>query len=37
MNLTWPLTQREELRLKVFEKSVHRKIFGLKRAEITAG
>jgi len=24
MSLTWPLTQREELRLKMFEKSVQR-------------
>jgi hypothetical protein len=36
MNLIWLLAQREKLGLKVFEKSVQRKTFGLKRAEITA-
>jgi hypothetical protein len=34
---TWPLTLREEHRLKVFENRVLRKIFGLKRDEVTGG
>ena len=33
--LHWPLTFREEHRLRVFENKVHRKIFGAKRDEIT--
>ena len=32
---TWPLTLREERRLRVFENRVLRKIFGLKRDEVT--
>ncbi|KAJ4448527.1 hypothetical protein ANN_10545 [Periplaneta americana] len=32
---TWTLTLREELRLRVFEKKVLRKIFGAKRDEVT--
>jgi hypothetical protein len=32
---TWSLTFREEHRLRVFENSVLRKIFGPKRAEVT--
>jgi hypothetical protein len=32
---TWPLTLREEHRLKVFENRVLRKIFGPKRDEVT--
>jgi hypothetical protein len=34
---TWSLTLREEHRLKVFENRVLRKIFGLKRDEVTGG
>jgi hypothetical protein len=32
---TWSLTLREECRLRVFEKSVLRRIFGPKRDEVT--
>jgi hypothetical protein len=32
---TWPLTLREEHRLRVFEKKVLRRIFGPKRGEVT--
>jgi hypothetical protein len=32
---TWSLTLREERRLRVFEKSVLRRIFGPKRDEVT--
>jgi hypothetical protein len=32
---TWSLTLREEHRLSVFEKRVMRRIFGLKRDEVT--
>ena len=32
---TWPLTLREEHRLRVFENKVLRKIFGTKKDEIT--
>ena len=32
---TWSLTMREECRLRVFENRVLRKIFGLKRDDIT--
>jgi hypothetical protein len=32
---TWPLTLREELRLRVFESRVLRKIFGPKMDEVT--
>jgi hypothetical protein len=32
---TWPLTLREEHRLRVFENSVLRRIFGPKRDEVT--
>jgi hypothetical protein len=32
---TWPLTLREECRLRVFENGVLRRIFGPKRVEIT--
>jgi hypothetical protein len=32
---TWSLTLREELRLRVFENRVLRRIFGLKRDEVT--
>jgi hypothetical protein len=32
---TWSLTLREEHRLRVFENKVLRKIFGLKRDEVT--
>jgi hypothetical protein len=32
---TWPLTVREEHRLKVFENRVPRRIFGPKREEVT--
>jgi hypothetical protein len=32
---TWPLTLREEHRLRVFENSVQRRIFGPKRDEVT--
>jgi hypothetical protein len=31
----WSLTSREELRLRVFENRVQRRIFGLKRDEVT--
>jgi hypothetical protein len=34
---TWPLTLREECRLKVFEKRVLRRIFGQKRVEMVEG
>jgi hypothetical protein len=33
--LSWSLTLREEHRLKVFENRVLRRIFGLKRDEVT--
>jgi hypothetical protein len=32
---TWALTLREERRLKVFENRVLRRMFGLKRYEVT--
>jgi hypothetical protein len=32
---TWPLTLREERRLRVFENRVLRKVFGPKRDEVT--
>jgi len=32
---TWSLTFREKSRLRVFENRVLRKIFGLKREEVT--
>jgi hypothetical protein len=32
---TWSLTLRDELRLRVFENRVLRRIFGPKRAEVT--
>jgi hypothetical protein len=32
---TWSLTLREELRLRVFENRVLRRIFGPKRVEVT--
>jgi hypothetical protein len=32
---TWSLTRREELSLRVFENGVLRRIFGLKRGEVT--
>jgi hypothetical protein len=32
---TWPLTLREEHRLRVFENRVLRRIFGPKRDEVT--
>jgi hypothetical protein len=32
---TWSLTLREERRLKVFENRVLRRVFGLKRDEVT--
>jgi hypothetical protein len=32
---TWPLTLREKHRLRVFENRVLRRIFGLKRDEVT--
>jgi hypothetical protein len=32
---TWSLTLREEHRLKVFENKMIRRIFGLKRREVT--
>jgi hypothetical protein len=32
---TWSLTLREECRLRVFENKVLRRIFGLKRDEVT--
>jgi hypothetical protein len=34
---TWPLTLREEYRLRVFENRVLRRIFGPKRDEVTGG
>jgi hypothetical protein len=34
---TWPLTLREEYRLKVFKNMVLGRIFGLKRDEVTEG
>jgi hypothetical protein len=34
---TWPLTLREEHRLRVFENRVLRRIFGPKRDEVTGG
>jgi hypothetical protein len=34
---TWSLTLREERRLRVFEKRVLRRIFGLKKDEVTKG
>jgi hypothetical protein len=34
---TWPLTLREERRLRVFENRVLRRIFGLRRDEVTRG
>jgi hypothetical protein len=34
---TWPLTLREEHRLRVFENRVIRRIFGPKRDEVTGG
>jgi hypothetical protein len=34
---TWPLTLREEHRLRVFENKVLRRIFGPKRDEVMAG
>jgi hypothetical protein len=34
---TWSLTLREEDRLKVLEYGVFRRIFGLKRDEVTGG
>jgi hypothetical protein len=34
---TWSLALREEHRLKVFENRVLRRIFGLKRDEVTGG
>jgi hypothetical protein len=34
---TWSLTLREEHRLRVFENSVLRRIFGPKRDEVTGG
>ena len=33
--VTWSLTLREELRLRVFENRVLRRVFGLKRDEVT--
>jgi hypothetical protein len=32
---SWPLTWREEIRLRVFENKVLRRIFGPKRVEVT--
>jgi hypothetical protein len=32
---TWPLTLREEHRLRVFENMMLRRLFGLKRDEVT--
>jgi hypothetical protein len=32
---TWPLTLREENRLRVFENRMLRRIFGLKRYDVT--
>jgi hypothetical protein len=34
---TWSLTFRERHRLRVFENRVLRRIFGLKRGEVTGG
>jgi hypothetical protein len=34
---TWPLILREEHRVRVFENRVLRRIFGLKRDEVTGG
>jgi hypothetical protein len=34
---TWSLTLKEEHRLRVFENRVLRRIFGLKRNEVTGG
>jgi hypothetical protein len=34
---TWPLTLREVHKLRVFENGVLRRIFGLKKAEVTGG
>jgi len=34
---TWSLTLREKRRLRVFENGVLRRIFGLKRDEVTGG
>jgi hypothetical protein len=34
---TWSLTLREDYRLRVFENRVLRRIFGLKRDEVTGG
>jgi hypothetical protein len=34
---TWPLTLRDEHRLRVFENRVLRRIFGPKRDEVTGG
>jgi hypothetical protein len=34
---TWSLTSGEEHRLRVFENRVLRRIFGLKRDEVTGG
>jgi hypothetical protein len=34
---TWSLTLRKEHRLRVFENRVLRRIFGLKREEVTGG
>jgi hypothetical protein len=34
---TWSLTLREEHRVRVFEKRLLRRIFGLKRDEVTGG
>jgi hypothetical protein len=34
---TWPLTLREEHRLRVFENRVLKRIFGQKRDEMTGG
>jgi hypothetical protein len=34
---TWPLTSREEYKLRVFENRVLRRIYGPKRDEVTSG
>jgi hypothetical protein len=34
---TWPLTLKEEYKLKIFEKRVLRRIFGPKRDEVIGG
>jgi hypothetical protein len=34
---TWPLTFREKYGLRMFENRVLRRIFGLKRGEVTGG